>query len=255
VAVDGLKATAAATPPVSKVARVSDWASRHDPRSLNYPVRARLSRPVPLQDFLVERGPVLDQGTTPPLTLERASACGGMAGVAAANVLRLAARARHGAATLLGLEDAHALYDLARGLDHAYGDTHPGTSVLGVMKAGQELGHWGTYLWGLGGTRDVAQALLQLRAPVVLGLPWPAGLEDPDTLGVITPSGTAGMGHMVTAVGLRLALGGRPGPWFVLQQSRGTAEGDGGLVYLHHAHLARLLAGVGEAGVPLPAST
>jgi hypothetical protein len=54
-------------------------------------------------------------------------------------------------------------------------------------------------------------------------------------------------------VGLRITVAGRPGPWFELQQSRGLAEGVAGRVYIHHRHLAQLLAGLGEAGVPLVA--
>jgi hypothetical protein len=86
---------------------------------------------------------------------------------------------------------------------------------------------------------------------VVLGLPWDAGLEEPDAAGVIRPGGASAGGHALAAVGLRTAVAGRPGPYFVLQQSRGVTEGQGGLVYLHHSHLSRLLAGRGEAGVPL----
>jgi hypothetical protein len=69
--------------------RVSDWASRHDPRSLEFAVRRKLAGRVPIADVLLEHGPILDQGTAPPLTLEEASACVGMAAVAAANVLEV----------------------------------------------------------------------------------------------------------------------------------------------------------------------
>jgi hypothetical protein len=224
-------------------ARVSDWTSRHDPRSLQYAVRDRLRAPVPVQDVLLAHGPILDQGTTPPLELREASACTGTAAVAAANVL--------GGSGVLGLEDARRVYFRAQDLDELSGHAYAGTSVLAVMKAGQEAGWWDTYLWGLGGTRDVAQALLQLRVAVVLGLPWSAGLEVPDAAGIITPGGSSAGGHALAAVGLQRTVAGRPGPYFVLQQSRGAAEGVGGLVYLHHRHLSGLLAGHGEAAIPL----
>ncbi len=238
-----------ATPAVEAPRRVSEWASRHDPRSLEYGVRSRLRTQAPLQDYLLPRGPVLDQGTTPPLTLRDASACTGMAAVAAANALDLVA----GRPARLGVADARAAYALAQDRDHVSGNDYAGSSVLAVMKAGQELGWWDGYLWALGGTRDVAQALLQLRAPVVVGLPWPASMEDPDADGVVTPGGEAGgLGHALAVVGFRMSpLADRPGPWFVLQQSRGVDEGAGGLVYLHHAHLGQLLAGRGEAAVPI----
>lgn len=251
---------AAALSPASSAApaRVSDWASRHDPRSLAYAAQARLSRPVPVQDYQLELGPVLDQGTTPPLSLHDASACVGMAVVAAANALaRSVGVGIHpptvAGPTLLGLEDARRVYARAQELDALSGEAYAGTSVLAGMKAGQEAGWWDTYLWAIRGTRDIAQALLQLHAPVVIGIPWMTGLEDPDAAGVIRPTGRPAGGHALAVVGLRRAVpGGLPGPHFILQQSRGPAEGLGGLVLIHHTHLGQLLAGVGEAAVPLP---
>lgn len=232
-------------------ARVSDWTSRHDPRSLEYPVRQLLRRPVPLQDVSLDAGPVLDQGTTPPLTLREASACGGMAGVTAAN--RISRRGPVSWDGDLREEEARTLYHLAQDRDHAHGSDYAGTSVLGIMRAGQELELWESYLWALGGTRDVAQVLLQLGLAVVVGVPWSSGLEEPDARGIIRPTGEPAGGHALAVVGLRQLVGGIPGPWFELQQSRGPAEGVAGRVYLHHRDLARLLAGVGEAAVPLPA--
>lgn len=244
-------------------ARASDWSSRHDPASLEYAVRDRLRHPVPLQDYLLERGPILDQGTTPPLSLHDASACVGMAAAAAANVLDVDSRPvyeRPDPATLLDADDARRVYARAQELDALSGENYAGTSVLAGMKAGQEAGWWDTYLWALGGTRDVAQAILQLRSPVVIGIPWGPSLDAPDAAGIIAPGGPLLEGHALAVVGIRTALTARqravahqviPGPYFVLQQSRGTAEGDGGLVYLHHTHLGQLLRGVGEAGVPL----
>lgn len=237
--------------------RVSDWTSRHDPRSLEYPVRARLARAVPLQDVSLDAGPILDQGTTPPLSVRDASACVGMACAAAANALEVKFHPRAYNFTEEGLlreDDARRLYHRAQELDHVHGHDYAGTSVLAGLKAGQEAGWWDGYLWALGGTKDVAQVLLQLRVGVVVGVPWSADLEDPDGWGVIRPGGDDRGGHSLLVVGLKRGpLGGRPGPWFELQQSRGRTEGVGGRVYLHHTQLARLLGGIGEAGVPLPA--
>lgn len=245
-----------AVDPVSGPARrVSDWVSRHDERSRAYAVRERLARRVPITDRLLERGPVLDQGTVPPLDLRTASACTGMAAVAAANVLRLGtapAYTRAADVELLDVSDARDVYFRAQELDEVHGHDYAGTSVLAVMRAGQEAGWWDAYFWGLGGTADIAQVILQWGVAVVVGVPWGPSLEAPDAAGVIAPTSLDGSGHALAVVGLRRQLrDGRPGPWFILQQSRGTAEGDGGLVYLHHADLARMLAGVGEAAVPV----
>ena len=237
--------------PAGPPRRVSDWTSRHDPRSLEFPIRQRLERAVPLADVSLDAGPVLDQGTAPPLSLRDASACTGMAAVVAANVLEL--RAGRPIMWEAREADARALYRRAQELDHVHGVDYAGTSVLAVMKAGQEAGLWPAYLWALGGTKDIAQVLLQLKLAVVIGVPWSADLERPDAAGVIRPGGADLGGHSLAVVGLRLQVAGRPGPFFELQQSRGTSEGSGGRVFLHHSQLRTLLAGRGEAAVPLPA--
>lgn len=252
---DPAPAPAPGVDPTPDPVRVSDWSSRHDPASLEYGVRERLGRLVPLADVSLETGVVLDQGTTPPLSVHDASACVGMAGIVAANVLFLGplrgdTRAGWG---LRDEDDARRLYALAQKRDQIHGEDYAGTSVLGGMKAGRDLGLWDGFLWALRGTRDIAQVLLQLRLAVVLGLPWSANLENPDRDGVIVPGGASMGGHSLAAVGLRLVLAGRPGPWFELQQSRGPAEGHNGRVFIHHRHLAQLLAGIGEAAVPFTA--
>ena len=234
--------------PVPAEARLSDWTSRHDPRSLAYGVRQRLARAVPLQDVSLDAGPVLDQGTAPPLGLREASACVGMALATAWNVAHPASAQ----AAPMRETEARQLYELAQRHDHVHGTDYAGTSVLGGLLAGRELGLWDEFLWGLGGTKDVAQVLLQWGVAVVVGVPWSAELETPDAHGIIRPGGADRGGHAVAVVGLRIQVGGRPGPWFELQQSRGTAEGVGGRVFIHHRQLAQLLAGIGEAGVPLP---
>jgi hypothetical protein len=230
---------------------VRDWVSRHDPRSRDFDVKARLRARVPVQDRVWEIGPVFDQGTTPPLSARDASGCVGMAVAAAANVLHLATPGGLDLLSdLLSKDDALELYDRAQRLDHVSGEKYAGTSVLAGMLAGREAGLWPEFLWAFG-TRDIAQAVLQV-GPVVVGIPWDTGLEEPDVHGIIRPGGKPAGGHALAVVGLVMQRGNAAGPFFVLQQSRGTAEGDGGRVYLHHKHLTGLLAGVGEAAIPVP---
>jgi len=180
----------------------------------------------------------------------------GMAVAAAGNVLQLATYpggqylAPERVPGLLSKDDALALYDRAQELDHLSGKAYAGTSVLAGMKAGVEAGLWSQYLWAFG-TRDIAQALLQV-GPVVVGIPWDTALEEPDQHGIVRPGGTPAGGHALALVEFRMTVAGRPGPWFGAQQSRGPLEGRGGIVYLHHKDLARLLAGVGEAAIPVP---
>jgi hypothetical protein len=228
---------------------VRDWVSRHDPRSREFDVRARLRAKVPVQDRVWDIGPVFDQGTTPPLSLRDASGCVGMAVAAAANVLARNYFDPAGRA-LLNKDEALNLYDRAQDLDHVSGKAYAGTSVLAGMLAGREAGLWGEFLWAFG-TRDIAQAVLQV-GPVVVGIPWDTRLEEPDAHGIVTPGGAQAGGHALALVGIVTARGGQPGPFFVLQQSRGESEGDRGLIYLHHRHLSALLAGIGEAAIPVP---
>ena len=217
---------------------VRDWVSAHDPRSRRFDVSDRIKARVPIQDRLWPIGPVFDQGTTPPLSARDASGCVGMAAAAAGNVL----------GATLTKADALELYDRAQELDHVTGSAYAGTSVLAGMKAGVERGLWAGYLWAFG-TRDIAQALLQV-GPVVIGIPWFDGMETPAADGVIRPTGAPAGGHAMALVGIRASKPG--GPWFVAQQSRGTTVGDNGLVLIHHKDLSKLLAGIGEAAIPVP---
>jgi hypothetical protein len=217
---------------------IRDWSSRHDERSRGFDVSDRLSGRVPLQDKLWPVGPIFDQGTTPPLSLHDASGCVGMAAAAAANVL----------GATLSKDDALALYDRAQHLDQVSGEAYAGTSVLAGMKAGQEQALWPGYVWAFG-TRPLAQALMQV-GPAVIGIPWFTGMETPDAGGVIRPTGQPAGGHCMALVGLVTSRAG--GPYFVAQQSRGPKVGDHGLVLIQHKDLARLLAGIGEAAIPVP---
>lgn len=241
----GLAAPRLARELADRQGRTLDWQSKHDERSRAYALADRLRHRVALQDHLWPVGPILDQG--------REGACVGFASAAAANVLELSATFVGDPAANHDAADALRLYGRAQELDDISGEDYVGTSVLAGMKAGVEAGWWEGYGWCFG-TRDIAQALLQV-GPVVLGLSFPLGAPDRD--GRLHLSGEAGP-HCLTAVGLRMALPGvfqatPPGPYFILQNSWGESYGDHGLVYVHHADLARLLAGTGEAAIPLAA--
>jgi hypothetical protein len=227
--------------------RALDWSSRHDPRSKSFDVAGRLRARVPVQDFLWRTGPIFDQGVE--------GACVGMAVAAAGNVLELEACRdphdirRDGDGVLLTVADARRLYARAQTLDDVPGADYSGTSVLAGMLAGREAGLWDEFLWAFG-TRDIAQSLLQV-GPVVIGIPWLEGMYSPGRGGVLRVQGAEVGGHAMALVGMRLSRAGQPGPFFAAQQSWGDV-GDEGIVYLHHKDLARLLAGRGEAAIPVP---
>lgn len=242
--------TPAAPRALSPLRPAPGWAPRHDPRSLAYGVRGRLIGSVAVQDHLWPAAPVLSQGTE--------GSCVGMAVATAANVAELVA-VQHptdvradGTPVLLTEADAHRLYARAQQLDDVPGADYAGTSVLAGMLAGREAGYWDEFLWAFG-TRDVAQAVLQV-GPVLIGVPWLSGMATPGPAGLLEVAGDDVGGHCLTVLGMRRERAGRPGPWFVLQNSYGPGWGDSGLGYLHHRDLARLLAGQGEAAVPVPTS-
>lgn len=222
-----------------------DWRGRHDVRSLSYGVREHLltaEQPLQLADVLLPIGPVLDQGAE--------GQCVGMGVVDAANVLDELAGNLDG--QLLGEDAASRLYRRAQQLDDRPGESYSGTSVLAGMAAGVEAGLWSRYLWSFG-TRDIAATILR-RRPVVIGIPWLSGMYETAAGGRVDVAGAdTGAGHCLVIVGMRLTgPQGQPGPWFVWLNSWGTGYGDGGLGYVHHRDLARLLRSQGEAAVPLP---
>jgi hypothetical protein len=216
------------------------WRSRHDPASRAFGVVDRLAGKAALRDVALPAGAVLDQG--------REGACVGFGVADAVNVLRLIA----GAGDQLDAGDALGLYREAQKLDDVPGEDYSGTSVLAGMKAGQADGFFGGYLWDFG-TSAIAQTLLQLRSPVVVGVPWWQAMYEtgPGGLVVGVGGGKLAGGHCLCIIGLRMkGPQGQSGPYFVWRNSWGESYGDAGNGYVHHRDLAALLHSQGEAAVP-----
>jgi len=226
--------------PVVDHPKVGSWLSRHDERSREYAYRKLVTASVPVQDHTLPLGPLLLQGPE--------GACPGFAAAHASNIIERL----HGGTELLDAAAAHQLYERAKVLDQWPGEDYVGSSVLAAMQAGQERELWEGYTWSFG-TRDIAQAILANR-PVVVGVPWLSGMFDtgPDAIVNVTGSNT-GQGHALCLFATRTEVAGRPGPWFGWQNSQSADYGDDGVGWVHHRDLARLLAGVGEAAVPLVA--
>jgi hypothetical protein len=215
------------------------WRSRHDPRSRQYGVRRLMVGSAPVTDHVWPVGPVLDQGTE--------GACVGFGVVDAVN----AARAGDND---LDADVAYALYRRAQKIDDVPGEAYTGTSVLAGMQAALEHKLIGGYSWAFG-TRDVAQAVLQV-GPVIVGVPWLAGMYDTGPGGLVELNGAdTGAGHCLAVVGLKVrGPQGQLGPYFVWQNSWGPGYGDRGLGYIHHRDLATLLHSTGEAAIPTRAA-
>jgi hypothetical protein len=227
----------------------STWRSRHDPRSRAYGVRRPgvVEGSTPLQNALLQTGPVLDQQLA-GATLEEQSCCTGTGTVAAVNSLLLESGQWGGGHDL---DDAETVYQRGQQLDEYPGDDYPGGSVLGAMSAAVELGMIGGYLWCFG-TRDIAQTILR-RRPVVVGVPWLSGMWETGPGGLVVVTGAdEGLGHCLAVNGIVLkGPQGQPGPFFRWQQSTGESYGVGGFGFIHHRDLAGLLRGRGEAATPM----
>lgn len=221
--------------------RPLSWASRHDPASFaDYRVRDRLTGKAPLRDLLLPLPAPLDQGPD--------GDCVGFGCVDAARILDLIRVPN--AAELPGPADAVALYTAARKIDGEATTDPAGTSVLAGMKAGRADGYWGGYLWA-DGTSAIAQAMLQMHAPVVVGVPWHEAMETPGAGGVLRVAGGITGGHCVVVSGITLrGPNGEPGPWFRLLNSWGAGWGAGGCGWIFHRDLAALLHDEGEAAIP-----
>lgn len=227
--------------------RVLNWRPRHDPESLRYGIRPTLRGSTPIQDVLLPSGwPTLDQGAE--------GACVGFAVAAAWNTVNGTGSLHHRRTTFPAPLDAAAaleVFHLAERLDEHPGEGLGGSSVLGGMKAAVQLGLFGGYLWSFG-TRDIAQAILGKRRPVVVGVPWTSRMYETGPGGLVVLGGDdEGLGHCLAVVGIRRrGPQGQDGPFFGWHNSWGDDYGDGGIGWIHHRDLAGLLRGRGEAAIP-----
>lgn len=168
-----------------------------DERSRNYPVRALVpdrAQPQGRRWYCKQR---LDQGNPDDIKNFSESACSGHSRTldlaASPNPLKMEIKDHHGVP--FTRQYAHALYRLAQTLDDWPGELYEGSSVLGALKAAQQLGFVGEYRWAFG----VEDALLALSyvGGTVTGSDWLNSMFDPRPNGLLeidVNSGVAG-GH------------------------------------------------------------
>jgi hypothetical protein len=215
-----------------------------DPLSFGYPVRGLLAAEIgtakpPLRSFTWQVGPVLDQG--------REGACVGFG---------------HGA-RVMSLPDRHKevdnawareVYKAAQKIDEWPGESYEGTSVLAGAKVLKGRGFYEAYHWAFG-IDDTLRAIGYL-GPVVLGINWLEGMDDPRPSGLVEVSGQVRGGHCILARGVRLRAvlpgeGIKPLEVVRLRNSWGPDYAAGGDIYLKVEGLERLLQAEGEACVPV----
>jgi len=221
--------------------RTLDWVSRHDERSLDFPIRAALPESVAVKQktWYVPK-PVIDQG--------REGACVGFGWTNELRARPVQVRFPYPEATALGV------YNQAKKIDEFPGEDYEGTSVLAGAKVVQSTGFMTGYRWAFG-IQDVIDTLIA-HGPVVLGIPWYDSMYETRPSGLIDVSGNIVGGHCILATGynpkkrfLKEGLG-NTFEVIKLRNSWGSDYGVGGDGWIKAEDLARLLKGEGEACVP-----
>lgn len=210
--------------------RVLDWQPNHDPRSRGFAAVDEVPGPPP-HDVAWRPGSVLDQG--------REGACVGYGCLA--EVLAAPVPGR------LAASNAVRWYHRAQRFDEWPGEGYEGTSVNAGMKVGREFGWWGGWRWAFG--VDEMRSAIQL-GPLVLGIPWHAGMYRTAADGVVRVSGQQVGGHCLLVVGWSVDYTGA-GPGFWWRNSWGTGYGIGGSAFVPEDTMGELIEGVGECAVPV----
>lgn len=192
----------------------------HDPRNRAHDVETRLAN-VPIRAVEWTRhSKILDQGTIGSCT---GNAMAGWLGCEphCTDPLR---------AALYDERLAVTLYSAATRLDRCPGHYDPadpdsqdtGSSGLAVAKAAKRAKLISAYTWAFS-TRGLLRALQ--HGPVLVGSEWPAGFDEPDRYGVVTPAGVSRGGHEYLVRGYRPDDG---GGWLLCSNSWGPGWGLGG---------------------------
>lgn len=211
----------------------------HDPRSRTYGVFPAEIGPIRAVTH-TRYGGIFDQGNL-----------GSCTGNALAGSINTAPLHKTGA-RLLAEPDAVKLYGAATHLDGFQGSYPPddtGSSGLAVCKAGMKAG----YLTGYKHAFSITAALASLTAtPVITGVNWYEGFDEPDANGLVKIAGQMRGGHEfeVHAI-LKYVVGSLDETIVEAENSWGTSWGVRGKFRFTAATWAQLLAEQGDVTVPL----
>jgi C1A family cysteine protease len=202
---------------------------QHDPRSRNFPA-AQSSQVVTKRHH--HHGPVLDQGDL--------GSCTGNAVLQALMTSPDWSKARS-----FTEQDALDVYSLATTLDDVQGSYPPddtGSTGLAVCKAAQQKGYITSYSHAFGLDQTLAALVL---TPVIVGVNWYEGFDNPDVHGFVSISGSVRGGHEFALVGLNADE-----RVVIALNSWGHSWGRNGFFVFSFDDLGRLLSADGDATVP-----
>lgn len=152
-----------------------------------------------------------------------------------------------------GQATAVPLYYGCQRVDQFAGGEYPGASPIAsgtTVEAGAQLltaaGHYHEYRWARR-EQDIALAVGHV-GPVVIGVDWYEGMEDPGQDGFIHKTGEILGGHCTLVYGFKALAG-----YYKIQNSWGADWGIDGCCYLSRDDMAALLADQGEACLPVRA--
>lgn len=223
-----------------------DWVSMHDPKSLDYPVRALTGSTVEKKPKLwTPPKPVLDQGWE--------GACVGFAWTA-----ELMGSPFPDPYTTKEQGDWFArnkVYKPAQFIDEWEGENYEGTSVLAGAKVVQKEGFLDEYRWAFG-IEDLRDAVIT-TGPAVIGIPWYDGMYGTKPSGLVEVGGDLVGGHALVVYGYHPGMRIPGEDWhsrhevFRWRNSWGSAYGKNGSGLIRYEDLRDLLAGWGEACIPV----
>lgn len=227
---------------VENFERSFGWKSKHDSRSLDYDIRSILKRKrIIVKRVMWEEGTVLDQG--------REGACVGFAWMG--ELLAAPVRPDRQPSQELGNALASWYYKRAQKVDQWPGEDYEGTSVLAGAKIMKEEGFIESYRWCFD-IKDVRDTVIT-TGPVVIGIPWKAGMYETLPEGLVKVHGKNVGGHALVITGFdpAMKINGRVQPVFRWRNSWGSGYGVDGSGYIRYNDLEELLKQTGEACVPL----
>jgi hypothetical protein len=213
---------------------------KHDSRSLDY--LFQVPEDAVINSVRHTRNvPVLDQGNLGSCTGNAAT------GAVGTSPVYEAYEGSVGTKVILNEAEAVKLYSAATALD-SYQGTYPpndtGSDGLSVAKAAKAAG----LISGYQHATDLNTALVALQTyPVIIGVNWYEGFDNPDANGLVKVSGQVRGGHefVVDEVDVVKQLVGATNSW-------GTSFGVNGRFYFSYADFTRLLKESGDVTVLLP---